>query len=79
MGDALKCAAVSGTTLQRLLDQAEAEWNGTAGAPTRPAETDLERMLRDPNVAEQLQRLGWVPPSGVSPQATSTTAVPLVS
>lgn len=78
MGETLKCAAVSANTLQKLLDESYAP------APPKPAPApapapgpeglDIASMLQNPAVAEQLLKMGWAPPSGVSIPSTAATA-----
>ncbi|CAG9990772.1 unnamed protein product [Clonostachys byssicola] len=80
MGQTWKCAALSGDALQRLLEdwQAKSAKSATHGQRTRmPSEgignsptsiqsVDIQHILRkDPDVAAQLRRLGWMPPEEV--------------
>ncbi|CAH0057984.1 unnamed protein product [Clonostachys solani] len=77
MGQTWKCAALSGDALQRLLEDWQAKAaksathaqrtrvpsEGIGNSPTSIQSIDIQHMLRkDPDVAAQLRRLGWMPP-----------------
>jgi hypothetical protein len=79
MGQTWKCASQSGDVLQRLLH----EWNpkraSSDGAPATATKlnasggVNIQEMLQqNPEMAQQLQRLGWAPPRlGIVPSSSS--------
>lgn len=91
IGETWKCALQSGDVLQRLLhdclgtSKKVISLGGRQKAPT--SAIDIQEILqRDPNVAQQLERLGWAPPphqyqetavhSGPSARAPAATTGP---
>ncbi|CAI6100668.1 unnamed protein product [Clonostachys chloroleuca] len=77
MGQTWKCAALSGDALQRLLEDWQAKSaksamyaqrarmpsEGIGNSPTSMQSINIQDIHRkDPDVAAQLRRLGWMPP-----------------
>jgi len=73
MGDTLDCAARSAKTLQGLLDESN---HAPPPKPAAPAPSvDIEKLIKDPQIADQLRKLGWAPPvPAPTPPAAASSA-----
>jgi hypothetical protein len=71
MGDTLECAALSAKTLQGLLDESSHAPPPPPKPLTGPS-VDIEKLLKDPTVADQLRKLGWAPTFPPAPPTTAT-------
>jgi len=79
MGQTLKCASQSGDVLQRLLHEWHPKLAKSVGTPSvfprsnwQEGVNVQEMLEKNPDVVQQLQRLGWAPPRmGVPPSSLS--------
>lgn len=83
MGQTWKCASQSGDVLQRLLQEWNPKLASSDAVPATAMESNAsggvnikEMLQRNPEIAQQLQRLGWAPPRLDTVQSSSSSSNP---